>query len=428
MDNGYEVSSKENPLEALEMIKNKHFDIIVSDIRMPKMSGIEMLEKVKEIKPEIVVIIMTAFASVESAVEAMKLGAYDYITKPFKIEELLVRIKKAEELINIKKENQWLRSSISKNYSLDSLIGISKEVMKIKKLIQTVSNKKTTVLITGETGTGKELLTSIIHHISDRRDKPFIKVSCAILSREIFESELFGHEKGAFTGADKQRIGRFEMADEGTLYLDDIDDIPLDLQVKLLRVLQEEEFERVGSSKPIKINVRVIASTKADLQKLVKEGKFREDLYYRLNIFPIHIPPLRERKEDIPGLIFHFISMISPEREFVITDDAMNKLKLYNWYGNIRELKNITERLLLLSSNNTIDVDIIPSELSKSNTDSLHLPIGEIPLEDIIYNIEKDIIRKSLELTNGNMAKAAELLKIPSSTLRTKVYKYNIKN
>ena len=427
VDNGYDVVTQENPVEALNIFKAGGIDIIVSDIRMPKMNGTELLKRAKEINPDVYVILMTAFATVESAVQCMQNGAYDYITKPFRTEELIMKLRKIEELYKVKKENFWLKSDIKKTYGIDSIVGNSPQGNNIKKLIETVAAKKTTVLITGETGTGKELHAGVLHYNSDRKNAPFLKVSCAVLAREVFESELFGHEKGSFTGADKQRPGRFELADDGTIYLDDIDDVPLDLQVKLLRVLQEQELERVGSSKTIKIDVRVIASTKVDLSKLVSEGRFREDLYYRLNIFPIHIPPLRERKEDIPLLINNFISVLSPGKKIEVTKEAMDILTSYHWPGNIRELKNITERLLILSDGGSIDKNLIPPELRTPLLKSERFEIGSKSFEDMIIDTEKEIISKAVLFSGGNMAKAAELLKLPSSTLRTKIYKYDIK-
>ncbi len=426
IDAGYVVKSFENPIDALAEIKKANVDLVITDVKMPGMSGIELLNNIKKIKEETIVIVMTAFASVNAAVDAMKKGAYDYIHKPFQIDELLLQIDRIKDLINIKQENVMLRTQVASKYSLDSFVGESQSSEHLLELVSIISKKDTTVLITGETGTGKEHLTHILHHQSNRYNKPFIKVSCAILSREIFESELFGHEKGAFTGAMKERKGRFEMADSGTLYLDDVDDIPLDLQVKLLRVLQEQEFERVGGNKTINVDVRVIASTKADIRELVNQGKFREDLFYRLNVFPIHIEPLRDRPEDIPGLIDHFVKLFAEEKDIKVNEDAMNYLKQYNWPGNIREIKNISERLVLMTSGNQIKASSIPLEIVKPSGPLPELSIGKKPLDDVLADVEINIILQALNQSHGNKAKAAEILGIPASTLRSKINKYDL--
>ncbi|VAW26376.1 Two-component system response regulator protein, partial [hydrothermal vent metagenome] len=306
-DKNYIVKEYANAQSVLIDYKDFLPDILITDIKMPGMDGIELLKKIKQLNANIIVIVMSAFGTVDVAVEAMKLGAFDYLTKPFNTDEIFIILNKIKEVTSIKEENRILRKKIEKKYDFSRFIGDEKTNQEIFKHIQIVANTNTSVLITGETGTGKELLTNIIHYNSNRINKPFVKVSCAILSKEIFESEMFGHIKGAFTGAEYDKVGRFELANEGTIYLDDIDDVPLELQVKLLRVLEEREIEKVGSSKAIPIDVRLIASTKRDLLELVKEGKFREDLYYRLKVFPIDLPPLRERRNDIEYLIYYYI-------------------------------------------------------------------------------------------------------------------------
>ena len=310
LEKGFRVNEFSNPVHAINVINDNAVDIVVTDIKMPYMSGNEVLAKIKAIKPEISVIMMTAYGTIDAAVQAIKVGAYDYLSKPFDTEDLLNKINHISETIKLKKETRFFHSHFLSKFNIDSYIGSGKYVENLRSEIKIISETNSTVLITGETGTGKELTASIIHFNSPRKTKPFIKVSCAILSRELFESELFGHEKGAFTGALSQRLGRFEQADGGTLYLDDIDDIPLDLQVKLLRVLQEQEIERVGGNKTIKIDVRVIASTKANLRALVGEGKFREDLFYRINVLPVNLDPLRNHKDDIETLCNYFIKII----------------------------------------------------------------------------------------------------------------------
>ena len=424
-DAGYDVLEFDDPLKVLDKIKKQIVDIVIKDIKMPKMNGLELLDKIKSVKPETTVILITAFGSVDSAVEAMKNGAYDYITKPFKMDELLLVLERVKELHIIKKENVQLRSQFESKYSIDTFIGDDKTTQKMLELVRTVENRSTTILITGETGTGKELLANIIHYNGDRKKNPLIKVSCAVLSRDVFESELFGHERGAFTGAAKERIGRFEGADSGTIYLDDVEDIPIDMQVKLLRVLQEQEFERVGGNETIKVDVRVIASTKVNLKKLIREGRFREDLYYRLNVFPINLPPLWQRKEDIPELINYFVKQLRPELDIVILPEVMDCLKIYSWPGNVRELKNVVERLLLLSGGREIDLSLVPLEILQSDHSVPETILGQKPLHEMIMETEANLIYNALQKTNGSQARAAELLGIPPSTLRTKMNKHH---
>ena len=304
---GFTVTSYSNAVEALKSLQSTNYDAVISDMRLPKMDGIEFLKETKKTSPDTVVIIMTAYGSIENAVTAMKEGAHDYVTKPFSLEELIIKLKKAIKHKDIIAENIMLKQRVLSQYGYDNMIGRGEGMKRVFEIISTVSNRDTTILIQGESGTGKELTAGAIHYNSNRRDGPFIKLSCAALNKEILESELFGHEKGSFTGAIKTRRGRFELADGGTIFLDDVDDIPLEMQVKLLRVLQEREFERVGGEETIPVNVRVICATKKDLKKLVQEGGFREDLYYRLHVVTIHLPPLRERKEDIPLLVTYFI-------------------------------------------------------------------------------------------------------------------------
>ncbi len=425
-DAGYMVEAFEDGRRALARFQKQPADVVISDIKMPGMDGLELLEKIKQARQDTFVILITAYGSIDSAVHAMKKGAYDYITKPFKIDELLIRLQHIEDILRLRQENIRFQSEFQTQFGYQAFVGSSKAVQETLELVRTVAESKTTVLITGETGTGKELLANILHYNSDRRKKPLVKVSCAILSREVFESELFGHEKGAFTGATKARPGRFELADGGTLYLDDVDDIPLDLQVKLLRVLQEGELERVGGNETIRVDVRVVASTKAELRQLVSEGRFREDLYYRLNVFPIHLVPLRERKEDIPELVQHFIRMQAPERDIRVPDTVMQCLMNYDWPGNIRELKNIVERLILLSRGQELDPGKLPLELLQPAAVSPEVCLGQKPLEQVMADVEANMIRQALEQTGGNRSRAAGLLGIPESTLRSKMKKYNL--
>lgn len=427
IDSGYSVNDFENPVKALEHFKKKNCDIIISDIRLPEMSGIELLSKIKSLNPDCFVIMMTAFGSIETAVDAMKKGAFDYITKPFDKDELLLIIDKIKEIKSLQSKNLEYQNYFQDQFNFDAFIGNSNYVNELKETLKIISQSNSTVLITGETGTGKELIANLIHYNSPRKDKPLVKVSCGILSKEVIESELFGHEKGAFTGAEKMRIGRFEKADQGTIYLDDIDDVPLEVQVKLLRVLQEQEIERVGSSEPIKIDVRIIASTKADLQKIVKEGKFREDLFYRLNVLPVHLKPLRERKDDIIPLFKYFLNQFSHQKIFDVENAVYEILKNYHWPGNVRELKNLTERLSILCYDCKIIVSRLPQEIFASDVDVTQLISNQNKsLTEVVEEVERQLIQNALLKTGNNKAKAAELLGLPPSTLKSKIEKYGI--
>lgn len=425
---GYHVREFASAEAAMQSLReeNAEVDIVISDLKMPGMNGIEFISRLKKLKPEVYVLLITAHATVDTAVEAMKLGAYDYISKPFSMEEMLLSIERIRELKSVKEENRQLRSQVKKKFDLSTFVGSGKETQKVFELVKIIADKNTSVLVTGETGTGKELLTNIIHYNSNRSHKPLIKVSCAILAREIFESELFGHVKGAFTGADSNKTGRFEMADQGTLYLDDIDDIPLDLQVKLLRALEEGEIERVGGSETIKIDVRVIASTKKDLRQMVDEGKFREDLFYRLNVFPISLPPLRERPKDVELLARHFIREFSKGDEVSIDDDVIEILKSYAFPGNVREMKNLMERLVLLAQEGAITKNILPMEVRFPGKPHTCFYFGNKPLEEIVREVESNAIRDALMRSGGNKAKAASILQVPASTLKSRIEKLNL--
>ncbi len=424
-DAGYQVKEFSSAQTALMEMKDNVPDVVISDLKMPQMDGLELLKRTKNLSPDTCFILMTAYSTVSTAVEAMRNGAYDYITKPFNNEELLIIVKRVEELRCMRQENKYLRKEIEKKFELSSFVGQSAPVARVFDLVKIVANKPTSVLITGETGTGKELLTKVIHYNSDRKKGPLIKVSCAILSREIFESEMFGHEKGAFTGAEKEKIGRFELAHKGTLYLDDIDDVPLDMQVKLLRAIEEREIERVGGKEPIKIDIRIIASTKKDLRHLVVEGKFREDLFYRLNVFPINIPPLRERVLDIPLLVDYFVKQFSEEEHITVEPEVYEILKSYPFPGNTRELKNLTERLVLMAQNGKITKDVIPAEIKYPGKSIVVSGFDNKTLTEIMDDVERHSIFMALDKASGNKAKAAEMLGIPASTLKSKLSKYS---
>lgn len=429
-DAGYQVREFSSAHAALQYLNesDEHIDIILTDLNMPGMNGLEFLSKIRESKPETFVLLMTAFATVNTAVEAMKLGAYDYISKPFNIDELMLTIERIKEVKQVKDENKQLRIQVQRKFDTSTFIGQGKATKHVFELVEIIANKTTTVLITGETGTGKELLTNIIHYNSARNRGPLVKVSCAILSREIFESELFGHEKGAFTGADRVKIGRFELANNGTLYLDDIDDIPYDLQVKLLRALEESEIERVGGTETIKIDVRVIASTKKDLKEMVSEGKFREDLYYRLNVFPINLPPLRERPEDVEILAKHFAREFSQGVYIDIDEDVIELLKHYPFAGNVRELKNLMERLVLLAKDGRINKNILPIDVRFPGKPHTCFYFENKPLDEILKEVETNAIKDALLRSGGNKAKAAQILQVPASTLKSRIEKLNIES
>jgi two-component system response regulator PilR (NtrC family) len=446
---GYKAIAIDNGNDALKFIKENNYDLIITDIKMPKTTGIDLLRESMNIHPNTPVIMITAFASTEVAVEAMKLGAYDYITKPFNVDEIKLIIKKAIEKKSLFDENISLKEELRGRYEFSNIIGKSEKIQKVFELIKKIANSKSTVLITGESGTGKELVARAIHHNSDRRNKPFVSISCGAIPETLLESELFGHQKGAFTGADSDKKGLFEIADGGTFFLDEVTESPPSIQSKLLRVLQEKEFKRVGGVKDIKVDVRVIAATNKDLHNLIIDGKFREDLYYRLNVIPIELPPLRDRREDISLLVSHFINKynsINKKDIKGISPKAMELLERYIWRGNIRELENVIERAVTLETNNNIQIDSLPDEVRNYNpltpfvkgdymkdeglkpyhTIALEIPSEGVNLEDYISKIEKDIIINALEKTGWVKKKAAELLNLSFRSFRYKLQKYDI--
>jgi len=424
LDAGHDVRQFSDATSALESFATRPPDVIITDIRMPGLSGFELLREVRRIDPNVIVIVMTAHGSIESAVETMKLGAYDYLTKPFESDELLLLMQRIQELVRLRASSRYWDERCRHRFGLNTFVGRSDTTHHLLQQIQTVADSASTVLIHGETGTGKELVANIIHFNSPRRSAPYITLSPAVLSREMFESELFGHDKGAFTGAVKEKRGRFELADGGTLYLDDVDDIPLDLQVKLLRVLEQRELERVGGSETIRVDVRLIASTKVDLRSKVDKGLFREDLFYRLNVFPIHLAPLRERIEDVRPLMDYWLGQFSHGRSFTVKSDVYDILEKYHWRGNVRELKNLMERLSLTARDGVIDSSLLPVEiLSAPSAMESNVSIG---LEKLLADTEKRAILSVLEKCEGNKAQTARLLGIPASTLRTKMEKYGL--
>jgi two-component system response regulator AtoC len=428
---GYEVETSPNGEDGLQRAAASPFDQILCDIRMPRMDGLEFLREIKKTGTEATIIVMSAYGTVDIAIEAMKLGAYDYISKPFKPDEIILILRKAQEREQLRRENQLLRKEVAREYSFENIVSKNEKMQKIFDVIKKVSHYKSTVLITGESGTGKELVARALHYNSDRSQNSFIAVNCGAIPENLLESELFGHAKGAFTDAIRTKKGLFEEADGGTLFLDEIGDLPGQLQVKLLRVLQDGEIRRIGESKPIQIDVRIVAATVKDLQKEVNEGRFREDLFYRLNVLPLHIPPLRERKEDIPLLIRHFIQKYNKAMNKNVTGidhGAMETLMSYRWYGNVRELENTIERAIVLSEKNNIESEYLPVEIqnSKEQLQPETSPEEEYSIKKTSKSLEINLIKKALKKTRGNHTHAARLLEISHRALLYKIKEYGI--
>ena len=427
---GYEIITQDNAVNALRLIREADLDLVITDMKMPGMDGMELLDEVKNIDSDLPVIIMTAYGTIEMAVEAMKKRAYDYITKPFRNEELKLTIKKALELYRLKKENRLLSQALSDRYGYGNIIGKSEPMLKVYDMIGKVAQSRASVMITGPSGTGKELIARAIHYNSTRKNGPFISINCGALTETLLESELFGHEKGAFTGAVSMKKGRFELADRGTLFLDEVGEMPPPLQVKLLRVLQEMEFERVGGTKTIKVDVRILAASNRQLKEDVDTGMFREDLFYRLNVVQIEVPPLKERIEDIPLLVAHFIEKFRPskKRNIELAPEVWKVLYTYSWPGNIRELENAIERALVMNSDGLICTEDLPDEFSQKeeelNVDRF-IPL-DAPLQKTLEQIEEKLIRRSLNECNNVQAHAAKMLGITKSLIQHKMKKYNI--
>lgn len=417
----YDTITAASGKEAFEIFEDdRTIGIIISDFKMDDMDGIELLKRVKRCAPDVIFILITAYASVSSAVTALKLGAYDYITKPIVIEKLKVILKRAVESYFLLIENRELKEKLKMHYSFEKIITKSPRMKEILSIVSRVSHSKTTVLITGESGTGKELIARAIYNASDRNDRPFIPINCSAIPETLLESELFGYEKGAFTGAVKTKKGKLEIADRGTAFFDEVGDVPLTIQVKLLRFLQFGEIVPLGRETSLHVDVRIICATNKDLRKKIEEGIFREDLFYRLNVVEIHIPPLRERKEDITPLVNHFIkkySKVSGKSIEGISNEAMRYLFSYNWPGNVRELESLIERAIVMSRNTIIDVDDLPISLK-----GIEEKEGDLALK----MVEKKHIERVLGLQGGNISKAAEILGIHRNTLMSKLKEYNI--
>jgi DNA-binding NtrC family response regulator len=416
--------------QALETIKNKHVDVVLSDIKMPRVDGITLLRMIKEIDQEIVVLIMTAYGTIETAVEAMKLGAYDYITKPFSTEQVRLTVEKAIERQKLLYENKYLREKLNDQYNYKRIIGNSSAMQPVYDLIEKVAPTDTAVLIRGESGTGKELVAHAIHFNSRRKEKPFIKVNCAVFAEGVLESELFGHEKGSFTGAAGKRIGRFELANGGSIFLDEIGDIKPATQVKLLRVLQEKEFERVGGTESLKVDVRVIAATNKNLEEAIKKGEFREDLFFRLNVVPIQVPPLRERGEDIEKLAYYFLNRYSAETNKKIAKidpKAVELMRRYNWPGNVRELENAVQRAVVLADGETLYPSNLPLDIQSHQRNQMQPNLGEeATLTQRVERYERELIMKALERSGHVQTQAAKTLGINRTALIYKLKKYEL--
>jgi len=429
---GYEVSAFSNGPDAVNSFKQNHSMLAIIDLKMVPMDGNEVLTKLKEISPATEALMISAFGTVETAVNSMQKGASDFLTKPFSPDELRIRVKnlvqkieREQKIVNLIEHNRILNEELQTGFG--EIIGESKALKEIFTLINQVSTMDSAVLIQGESGTGKELVARAIHNKSNRADKPFIKVNCGALNDNLLESELFGHEKGAFTGAIRQKKGRFELANEGTLFLDEIGDVSAAMQVKLLRILQENEFERVGGEITIKTDVRIISSTNKDLPKLIVQENFRDDLYYRLSVIPIQLPALRERKEDIPLLVNHFLRNLTTKLRLTIKsvgDEEMKLLQEYSWPGNIRELENLIERLVVISVNQKIEFDLIARHLTGKST--ISNGIENLSLDDAMYAFEKKLIQQAMKKTNGVKNRAAKLLGIKTSALYYKLEKFGM--
>jgi two-component system NtrC family response regulator len=428
---GYEILTADSARSALRLIEEADLDLVLTDMKMPGVSGMELLEQLKKINPEVPVIMMTAYGTIEMAVEAMKKHAYDYITKPFQNEELKITIKKALENYRLIKENRRLSEALSEKHRFSNIIGRSKPMLRIYDLIGKVAHSKASVLITGASGTGKELIAKAIHYESPRKTRPFVSVNCGALTETLLESELFGHEKGAFTGAVALKKGRFELADGGTLFLDEVGEMPPSLQVKLLRVLQEMEFERVGGTRSLRVDVRVLSASNRNLKETVAEGSFREDLFYRLNVIHIEVPPLRERPEDIRLLVNHFMDKYrraSDKEKIELSPEVWKSFYAYHWPGNVRELENVIERAVVLNSEGLISLKDLPPEFSEEREEldvDRFIP-SDVPLQQTLEKIEEKLILRALKQSGNVQSHAAERLGITKSLIQHKMKKYNI--
>ena len=427
---GFEVEVANDGASAIELYGTKPFDVVVTDMNMPGASGMDLLERVKSGPgPGSEVIIITGYGTIDSAVDAMRKGAFDYVLKPFNNDEILEKLRKIKEFRRLRSENQELRTALGREQGLEQLIGRSKSMMRVLDRIRIIADRDARVLITGESGTGKERVARAIHDLSLRKDEPFVPLACGAVTSELLEDEIFGHEPGAFTGAQEARAGRFERADGGTLFLDDIDDMPMETQVKLLRVLQEGEVERLGGEKAVPVDVRVIAATKVDLSDAIEDGEFREDLYYRLNVVPIDLPPLRERGGDIPLLVEHFLRKAGESQTYVVPPEVMAEMATYRWPGNVRELENAVERAIALAgSDGVLTRDLLLEgalrRKKKAGAEDTGGPL--VSLREVVREGEAAHIRRVLAATDGHRANAAKVLGISRKNLWEKIKDYGI--
>ena len=430
---GHDVTAADSGEAAIEAIRKESFDGVITDLRMPRVDGMQVLRAARDLSPETAVIVVTAVASTETAVEAMKLGAYDYITKPFKLDEVNLILKNGLERKRLRDENLYLRRQLETQHRFENIVGKSAPIVAVFDTIRKIADSPATAMITGESGTGKELVARAIHFNSLRRDRPFVSVNCGAIPEGLMESELFGHVKGSFTGAIANKVGLFTAAEGGTLFLDEITEIPPLLQVKLVRAIQMREVRRVGDTKDIKTDVRLIAASNRDLETAVREGVMREDLFYRLNVIPIHLPPLRERREDIPFLVAHFIQRVSKELGKDVrgvTPEAMVVLERHHWPGNIRELENAIERAIVLGSGDMIGVDSLPESVRRQRParepEALDVPDDGLDLDATLDELERRYLQIALDRTRGVQTKAAELLRMTFRQFRYKLQKHNL--
>ena len=430
---GYDVLTAAGGEAAIEALRRDVTDAVITDLRMPKVDGLQVLRAAKEISPDVAVIVITAVASTETAVEAMKLGAYDYITKPFKLDEVSLIVRNALERKRLRDENLYLRKQLETQHRFENIIGKSGRILEVFDTIRKISDSPSTAMITGESGTGKELVARAIHFNSLRRDKPFVSVNCGAIPEGLMESELFGHVRGAFTGAVSNKIGLFSAGEGGTLFLDEITEIPPLLQVKLLRAIQTREIRRVGDTKDMKTDVRLIAASNRNLEDAVKDGILREDLYYRLNVIPIQLPPLRERREDIPLLVAHFLQKFGKDlgkEARGVAPEAMIVLERYHWPGNIRELENVLERAIVLGAGDVLGIESLPETLRRERPvkgmEAVELPEDGLDLEATLDTIERGYLQRALDRTGGVQTKAAELLKMTFRQFRYKLQKHSL--
>lgn len=430
---GYEVLEASTGTQAMEHLAGGHFDLVVTDLRLPGVDGLEILRAIQSEAPQTLGILITGYGTIQNAIQAMRLGAFEYLLKPLDFDELQIVLERAQEFQRLHRENRQYRQEIQRQFRADNLIGHSEAMRHILDLIDKVSDSDSTVLIYGESGTGKELVARAIHYRSARMDKPLVPINCAAIPPDLLESELFGYEKGAFTGAHRTKIGRFEYANGGTLFLDEVGEMSPQLQVKLLRVLQERSFERLGGVRSVQVDVRIIAATNRDLERSIQEGRFREDLYYRLSVIPIQIPPLRERKEDIPLLVEHFLEKFNRQKGRQISGiapEAMERLLAYSWPGNVRELENLMERLVVLKRSGRIVLEDLPEKMrsddSQESLGSIVLPEGGIHLDAAVHRLERELILQALRRTKGVKKEAAQLLGMKRTTLIQKMKRNNI--